>query len=56
MKASPAEKFDQDAVRAKAPEVGSLDAELTLLRTKAMSEVQPPGPSDLPVAPKLESP
>lgn len=42
MKASLAEKFDEDAVRAQALEVGKLDAELTVLRAKAMSKVQPP--------------
>lgn len=42
MRASLAEKFDEDAVRAKAMEVGRLDAELTVLRAKAMSKVQPP--------------
>jgi Spy/CpxP family protein refolding chaperone len=42
MKASLAEKFDEDAVRAKALEVGKLDAELAVLRAKAMSKLQPP--------------
>jgi Spy/CpxP family protein refolding chaperone len=42
LRASLAEKFDEDAVRAKAMDVGRLDAELTVLRAKAMSEVQPP--------------
>lgn len=42
MKASLAEQFDEDAVRAKALEVGKLDAELAVLRAKAMSQLQPP--------------
>ena len=42
MKASLAEKFDEDTVRAKALEVGKLDAELSVLRARAMSKVQPP--------------
>ena len=42
MKASLAVKFDEDAVRAKALEVGKLEAELTVLRAQAMSMIQPP--------------
>lgn len=42
MKASLAEKFDEETVRAKALEVGKLDAELAVLRAKALSKVQPP--------------
>ncbi len=94
MKASLAEKFDEEAVRTKAMEVGKLEAELSVLRAKAFSKVQPPlseeqiekisnppprempgppggpapgtdprrnhrpppGPRDLPVQPKPESP
>lgn len=42
MKASLAEKFDEDMIRAKALEVGKLEAELAVLRAKAMSKMQPP--------------
>jgi len=35
------EKFDEGAVRKKALEVGKLDAELTVLRAKALSKVKP---------------
>ena len=34
-------KFDEDAIRAKALEVGKLDAELTVLRAKAFSQMKP---------------
>jgi Spy/CpxP family protein refolding chaperone len=37
-----AEKFDEDAVRKKAQEVGKLEAELSVLRAKALSKVKPP--------------
>lgn len=92
MKITLAEEFDEDAVRAKAVEVGQLEAELTVLRARAISKMQPPlseeqierisnpppreidgppdgpgpgprrnkrpppGPHDLPIAPKPESP
>src|SRR5262245_45558963 len=36
LQASIAEKFDEDVVRQKALEIGKLDAELTVLRAKAM--------------------
>jgi Spy/CpxP family protein refolding chaperone len=36
------EKFDEDAVRKKALEVGKLEAELSVLRAKALSKVKPP--------------
>lgn len=42
IRASLTEKFDEDTVRAKALEVGKLDAELAVLRAKTMSKVQPP--------------
>ena len=42
MKASLAEKFDEATVRAKALEVGKLEAELAVLRAKTMSRIQPP--------------
>ncbi len=42
MKASLAEKFDENTIRAKALEVGKLEAELAVLRAKAMSKIQPP--------------
>jgi len=42
MKASLAEKFDEDTVRAKAFKVGKLEAKLAVLRAKAMAKVQPP--------------
>ena len=42
MKASLAEKFDEEAVRAKALEVAKLEAEVTVIRAKAISKVQPP--------------
>lgn len=37
-----AEKFDEDAVRRQALEVGKLEAELTVLRAKALAQVKPP--------------
>ena len=36
-----AEKFDEDAVRKKALEVGKLEAELSVLRAKALTKVKP---------------
>ena len=42
LKASLSEKFDEDLVRAKALAVAKLEAELTVLRAKAISQVQPP--------------
>jgi Spy/CpxP family protein refolding chaperone len=39
--ASIAEKFDEDAIRKKALEVGKLEAEQTVLRAKAMSQMKP---------------
>jgi Spy/CpxP family protein refolding chaperone len=42
MKASLAESFDEEAVRAKALVVAKLEADLTVLRAKAISQVQPP--------------
>ena len=36
------ETFDEAAVRAKALEVGKLEAELTVLRAKALSQMRPP--------------
>jgi len=36
------EKFDEAAVREKANEVGKLDVEMTVLRVKAISKIQPP--------------
>jgi len=42
MKVTLLEKFDEDMVRSKALEVGKLEAELTVLRAKAMALVQPP--------------
>ena len=42
MKASLAEKFDEDMVHAKAIKVGKLEAKLAVLRAKAMSKVRPP--------------
>lgn len=42
MRASLNDKFDEEAVRAKALEVGKLDVELAVLRAKALSQVQPP--------------
>ncbi|TAL01262.1 MAG: periplasmic heavy metal sensor [Verrucomicrobia bacterium] len=35
-------KFDEDAVREKALKVAKLEAELTVLRAKALSQIQPP--------------
>ena len=35
-------KFDEEAVRAKAMAVAKLEADLTVLRAKALSQVQPP--------------
>jgi len=40
--ASLAGKFDEEIVRAKALAVAKLEADLTVLRAKAMSQVQPP--------------
>lgn len=37
-----AQKFDEDALRQKALEAGRLDAELTVLRAKALSKMKPP--------------
>ena len=42
LQASMADKFDEDLVRTKALAVAKLEAELTVLRAKAMSQVQPP--------------
>lgn len=42
LQASFADKFDEDLVRTKALAVAKLEAELTVLRAKAMSQVQPP--------------
>jgi len=42
LKASLAESFDEEAVRAKALAVAKLEADLTVLRAKALSQVQPP--------------
>jgi Spy/CpxP family protein refolding chaperone len=42
MKISFAEEFDEAAIRAKAMEVAKLEAEVTVLRARAMSKVQPP--------------
>ena len=42
MQASLAEKFDEVAIRNKALEAGKLDAELTVLRAKAFSQMKPP--------------
>jgi Spy/CpxP family protein refolding chaperone len=42
MKASLAESFDEEGVRAKALVVAKLEADLTVLRAKAISQVQPP--------------
>jgi hypothetical protein len=36
------QKFDEDALRQKALEAGRLDAELTVLRAKALSKMKPP--------------
>jgi len=36
------EKFDEAAVREKANEAAKLDAEMTILRVKAISKIQPP--------------
>lgn len=41
LEAGLAEKFDEKAVREKALEIGKLDAELTVLRAKAMSQMKP---------------
>ena len=40
--ASIAEKFNEDVIRQKALEVGKLEAEQTVLRAKALSEMKPP--------------
>jgi len=37
-----AKEFDEEAVRKKALEVGKLEAELTVLRAKALAKVKPP--------------
>lgn len=42
LKASLADTFDEEAVRAKAMAVAKLEADLTVLRAKALSQVQPP--------------
>jgi Spy/CpxP family protein refolding chaperone len=42
LKVSLAEKFDEDLVRSKALAVAKLEADLTVMRAKAMSQVQPP--------------
>ncbi len=42
LKASLAESFDEEVVRAKALVVAKLEADLTVLRAKAISQVQPP--------------
>jgi len=42
LQASLADKFDEDLIRTKALAVAKLEAELTVLRAKAMSQVQPP--------------
>ncbi|HEX5220231.1 MAG TPA: Spy/CpxP family protein refolding chaperone [Verrucomicrobiae bacterium] len=42
LKASLADKFDEEDVRAKALAVAKLEAEITVLRAKALSQVQPP--------------
>jgi Spy/CpxP family protein refolding chaperone len=42
LKASFADSFDEDLVRTKAMAVAKLEADLTVLRAKAMSQVQPP--------------
>jgi Spy/CpxP family protein refolding chaperone len=42
LKASLADTFDEEAVRAKALAVARLEADLTVLRAKALSQVQPP--------------
>jgi len=34
--------FDEEAVRSKAMEVAKLDAEMTVLRAKALSQIKPP--------------
>jgi Spy/CpxP family protein refolding chaperone len=41
-----AQKFDEDALRQKALEAGRLDAELTVLRAKALSKMKPPLSAD----------
>jgi len=41
LEAGLAEKFDEKAVRKLALEVGKLDAEITVLRAKAMSQIKP---------------
>lgn len=42
LKASLATRFDADAIRSKALEVGRLDAEMTVLRAQALSKMKPP--------------
>jgi Spy/CpxP family protein refolding chaperone len=42
LKASLAESFDEDAVQAKAMAVAKLEADLAVLRAKALSQIQPP--------------
>jgi Spy/CpxP family protein refolding chaperone len=41
LKASVLDPFDEDGVRSKALEVGKLDAEMTVLRAKAFSQMKP---------------
>ena len=42
LEATLAEKFDEATVRARALEIGKLEAELTVLRAKALSQLRPP--------------
>ena len=42
LKVSLVDSFDEEAVRAKAMAVAKLEADLTVLRAKALSQVQPP--------------
>jgi Spy/CpxP family protein refolding chaperone len=42
LKASLTDKFDEEVVRVKALAVAKLEAEITVLRAKALSQVQPP--------------
>jgi Spy/CpxP family protein refolding chaperone len=41
LKASVLDPFDEDAVRSKALEVGKLDAEMTVLRARALAQMKP---------------
>jgi len=41
LQASMIEKYDEEAIRKKALEVGKFDAELTVLRAKAFSKMKP---------------